>query len=63
MPALIVGGERDGFTPVSLAKETHELIAGSELLVIEDGSHTAPIERPVEVDARVVDFLHRHFDG
>ncbi len=62
LPTLIVGGERDNFTPASLAKEMHALIVDSEIMIVEDGSHTAPIERPREVNAQVADFLARHFD-
>jgi pimeloyl-ACP methyl ester carboxylesterase len=32
-------------------------IPGSELLVVEDGSHTTPIERPQLVGDRVLRFL------
>jgi hypothetical protein len=33
-------------------------IAGSELMMVAGGSHTAPIERPTEVNERVLSFLH-----
>ena len=46
VPTLIVAGARDGFTPRALSARWHAAIPGAELLVIEDGSHTAPIERP-----------------
>ncbi len=57
VPALIISGDRDGFTPAALSEEMHQLIRGSELFVVESGSHTAPIERPDEVNARVIEFL------
>ncbi len=57
VPTLIVSGERDGFTPAHLSEEMHQLIVGSELFVVPDGSHTAPIERPAEVTGRVAEFL------
>lgn len=59
VPTLIVSGQRDGFTPPALSEEMHALVHGSELFVVEDGSHTAPIERPADVTRRVVDFLQR----
>jgi len=59
VPTLIVAGERDGFTPMSLSEEMHERIAGSELMVIEAGSHTAPIERPQLVTEHMQAFLER----
>src|SRR5215470_4248918 len=38
--------------------EMHALIRSSELLVVEGGSHTAPIERPHFVNEAVARFLH-----
>lgn len=57
VPTLIVAADEDGFTPLALSEEMHRLIAGSELLVVRGGSHTAPIEQPDEVNARVLAFL------
>jgi pimeloyl-ACP methyl ester carboxylesterase len=39
-----------------------EAIPGAELHVIEDGSHTAPIERPHLFDQMITDFLTRRVD-
>jgi pimeloyl-ACP methyl ester carboxylesterase len=61
IPTLIVAGERDGFTPMALSREMNDLIPGSELLIVEQGSHTAPIERPHLVNEAVARFL-RHVD-
>lgn len=60
VPTFIVAGKRDSFTPMKLSLDMHERIASSELYVVEDGSHTAPLERPVEVTGKIVDFLSRH---
>lgn len=62
VPTLIVAGARDGFTPPELSHQMAETIPDCELLVVEDGSHTAPLERPDEVCGRVSDFLNRRFD-
>jgi pimeloyl-ACP methyl ester carboxylesterase len=59
VPTLIISGERDGFTPAWLSDEMHRLIPNAELFTVEGGSHTAPIERPAEVNAKVLDFLRR----
>src|SRR5262249_41435858 len=61
VPTLIATGDRDGFTPMHLSEEMHEKIKGSEFFVVEGGTHTTPIEFPVEFTNRVVDFLQRHF--
>jgi pimeloyl-ACP methyl ester carboxylesterase len=59
VPTLIVSGDRDGFTPAELSREMHRLIAGSELFVVDGGTHTAPIERPAEVTERIAEFLRK----
>lgn len=59
VPVLVVGGARDGFTPPELSEQMARMIPGAELLLIEDGSHTAPIERPDLVGGAVADFLSR----
>jgi pimeloyl-ACP methyl ester carboxylesterase len=61
VPTLIVSGDRDGFTPAQLSEEMHHLIRESELHVVRGGSHTAPIERPAEVNERIADFLRKKF--
>lgn len=63
VPTLVVAGERDGFTPAVLSEQMAQTIPGAELLVIEGGSHTAPLERPQRVNATVSDFLARRVAG
>lgn len=57
VPALVVAGDRDGFTPRELSEEMHRQIPAAELLVVEGGSHTAPIERPQLVNDAILRFL------
>ncbi len=57
VPALIVAGARDNMTPRVLSEEMARTIPGATLLVVEDGSHTAPIERPHLVNDAVLRFL------
>src|SRR5262245_1280364 len=59
VPTLVVAGDRDGFTPRALSEELQRSIPGAELLVVEGGSHTAPIERPRLVNEAVIAFLRR----
>lgn len=56
-PALIVAGERDGFTPMRLSVKMHQEIRGSELLVLPGGTHVAPIEHHAVVAEKVRTFL------
>jgi len=57
VPTLVVSGIRDGFTPAALSREMASRIPGAHLMEVEDGTHTAPIERPVEIDAKISEFL------
>lgn len=63
VPVMVVAGARDGFTPPARSREMAEAIPGAELLEIEDGTHTAPIERPERVGAAVTEFLARRVEG
>jgi pimeloyl-ACP methyl ester carboxylesterase len=57
VPTLIVAGERDHMTPRELSEEMRKQIPGAELLIVEGGSHTAPIERPHLVNDAISRFL------
>lgn len=59
VPVLIVAGEKDTFTPASLSESMAERIPGAELLMVQGGSHVAPIEQPELIAARVKQFLER----
>ena len=60
VPTLVVAGGRDGFTPPDRSRVMIDHIPGCEGLEIPDGSHTAPIERPEEVNEAITTFLARH---
>jgi pimeloyl-ACP methyl ester carboxylesterase len=62
VPALVVAGDRDGFTPPDRSRAMAAAIPASELLIVEDGSHTAPIERPALVGEIVQRFLTTRVD-
>lgn len=63
VPVLVVAGARDGFTPPDLSRAMAAAIPGADLLVVEDGSHTAPLERPDLVGQAIGDFLARRVDA
>ena len=62
VPTLVIAGARDGFTPPDRSIAMANAIPGSTLLLIEDGSHTTPIERPVEVNQAIAGLLDRTVD-
>ncbi len=57
VPTLIVEGDRDGFTPIAIAREMAKRIPGARLLEVPEGTHAAPIERPSLVTEAVTDFV------
>jgi pimeloyl-ACP methyl ester carboxylesterase len=57
VPTLVVGGERDTFTPVELSIRMREAIPGAELLLLPGGSHMGLLEHPELVELRTKRFL------
>jgi pimeloyl-ACP methyl ester carboxylesterase len=57
VPTLIIAGEDDPITPVECSREMYQLIPGSRLEIIPDGTHVAPIERPTLVNSLIEDFV------
>lgn len=58
-PVLIVGGRHDVLTPACAAK-MHQAIAGSEIRVFPQSSHSPFYEEPEAYRSALVDFLGRH---
>lgn len=57
VPALVVGGEIDKFTPVWLSQRMAEHLPQAKYLFVPGGSHTAPLERPGLVNDEIDQFL------
>lgn len=57
VPVLIIAGDKDSFTPPSVAQAMAELIPGAELLMIPGGTHVAPLEHDALVALRIEKFL------
>ncbi|MGH2812923.1 MAG: alpha/beta fold hydrolase [Actinomycetota bacterium] len=62
VPVLILHGTRDVMTPIALAREMAARIPTAELVAVEGGAHTLPIEDPELVNREVRRFLHRRVD-
>lgn len=60
MPALVVAGVNDNFTPHRLSVEMARLLPNSELCAIPGGTHTAPLELPELLELRLEDWSRRH---
>jgi pimeloyl-ACP methyl ester carboxylesterase len=63
VPTLVVGGDRDHFTPPWLSRRMALAIPGAELVMVSGGSHTTPLEAPECVEQAVADFLRRRVPG
>jgi pimeloyl-ACP methyl ester carboxylesterase len=57
VPALVIGGERDAFTPPRYAEEMAAALPKGELLMVSGGTHAVPIERRELVRDRIERFL------
>ena len=61
VPALVIAGEQDRFTPARLSEEMAAMLPQGELLMVEEGTHTAPIEHPTQIGLAITQFLDAHF--
>jgi pimeloyl-ACP methyl ester carboxylesterase len=57
VPALIVVGSEDEYTPVAHARLMHDLVPGSTLAVVDGAGHMPNLERPAEFDQALLAFL------
>ncbi len=56
-PVLVLGGRDDALCSPERHLEMHQLIPGSELVMLENCGHLSPLERPTEVTAVLRRFL------
>ncbi|MEV6650227.1 alpha/beta fold hydrolase [Streptomyces sp. NPDC051219] len=57
VPALVVVGRDDEYTPVAEAEAMHAAIPDSTLCVVESAAHMPNLERPAEFNAALRDYL------
>ena len=60
VPTLLIWGEDDARSPLSVAREFERSIAGSELVVIPGSGHVSNLEAPDAFSRAVRDFCRRH---
>ncbi|MCX7891228.1 MAG: 3-oxoadipate enol-lactonase [Burkholderiales bacterium] len=63
VPTLVLVGEEDPGTPVAMAREIHEAMPGSELVVIPGAAHLANVEQPAAFGAALERFYARVLGG
>ena len=57
VPCLLVCGEQDTITPVGEMRQIAAALADSELIVIPEAGHMAPLENPEVVNDAIASFL------
>lgn len=62
IPTLIVGAERDTFTPLPCSRRMAEEIPGADLLVLAECTHAGLIEQPAAINRRLDQFLRERVE-
>jgi pimeloyl-ACP methyl ester carboxylesterase len=57
---LLVWGELDARSPLTVARQFHRAIPGAQLVVIPDCGHVSNLERPGPFNRAVREFCHAH---
>jgi pimeloyl-ACP methyl ester carboxylesterase len=57
VPTLLVWGEADKRSPLSVAHQLRDAIPGAKLAVIAGAGHVSNLEAPMQFNALVRDFL------
>jgi pimeloyl-ACP methyl ester carboxylesterase len=57
VPALVIAGDKDSFTPPVYAEQMAAALPKGELLMLAGATHVAPLERKEVVNERIVRFL------
>jgi pimeloyl-ACP methyl ester carboxylesterase len=60
VPTLLIWGELDSRSPLGVARQFEDAIAGAELVVIAGCGHVSNLERPQEVNEAVRRFCRAH---
>ncbi|MBD3256153.1 MAG: alpha/beta fold hydrolase [Candidatus Lokiarchaeota archaeon] len=54
---LIIAAEKDKSCPASMSEKMHELIPNSKMVIIEKAAHQSILEKPQEVNSKIIEFL------
>jgi len=60
IPVLIVWGENDGITPVSLTHEFRKCLPHAEVLVIPETDHSVFLQQPSQIFNAMIKFLQKN---
>ncbi|HZP88993.1 MAG TPA: 3-oxoadipate enol-lactonase [Burkholderiales bacterium] len=59
-PVQVIVGEQDAGTPVTMAREIHEAIPGSEMVILPNASHLSNLEQAEAFNRALTGFLGKH---
>ena len=60
VPTLLVWGDADARSPLTVARQFEEAIPDTQLVVIEGAGHVSNLERPEQVNTAVREFCRAH---
>ena len=63
VPTLLIWGERDARSPLSVARQLEQAIPDTKLIVISDCGHVSNLEQPDRFNAAVREFCRAHPPG
>lgn len=58
-PVAVIVGEEDYATPIAMARQLHEAIAGSTFTILKNARHLSPVECPEQIAAQLLSLLGR----
>jgi pimeloyl-ACP methyl ester carboxylesterase len=61
VPCLIIVGKQDQLTPVKYSEYFHDKIKNSELYIINKAGHMVMVEKPVEFNQSIKDFISKYY--
>jgi pimeloyl-ACP methyl ester carboxylesterase len=61
VPTLILVGEHDKITPPTVSEQLHSSIPNSELCLIPNAGHISNLERPIDFNSSLLNFLEKKF--
>lgn len=62
-PILLIAARQDGWSPIAQHRDIAEAAPDTELVIIENAGHFAPVERAGDVARALGDWLSRRFGG
>ena len=61
IPCLIIVGKQDQLTPVKYSQFFHDKIKNSKLHIINKAGHMVMVEKPLEFNQAIKDFIKNYF--